>query len=337
VPADRISRRSFARTLAVAASAVALPALPAEPRLEKIRLAMSVSVRAELQQLPVTLADQLGYFRAEGLEVEFVEGGAGTDIVAGTFDQVLALQARGLSQMAFVLQARTPGLALGVSTRWLPRFNSLADLKGRRVGIASTGATGQLMASLALARAGLGPQDVSFVNVGPAPLAPQALRTGTVEAICGPDPAITMLEQRTEVRIVTDTRSLKGTQDLFGGPMPAACIHASQEFLQKNPATCQAVANAVVHALKWLQTAGPRDLLRAVPESYLLGDRALYLAAFERARESISTDGRMPPEGARTALRVLSDFDALVRSGSILPARTYTNQFADRAKERFRA
>jgi len=39
----------------------------------------------------------------------------------------------------------------------------------------------------------------------------------------------------------------------------------------------------MVHALKWLQTAGPSDLIKTVPENHFQGDRALYLAAFERA------------------------------------------------------
>ena len=108
---------------------------------------------------------------------------------------------------------------------------------------------------------------------------------------------MTMLEQKSEVRIVHDTRTLKGTQEVFGGPMPAGCLYASSDFVQKNPGTCQVLANAVVHSLKWLQTAGPSDMIKTVPESYLLGDRALYLAACNKVREAISPDGMFPDEG----------------------------------------
>jgi ABC-type nitrate/sulfonate/bicarbonate transport system substrate-binding protein len=67
--------------------------------------------------------------------------------------------------------------------------------------------------------------------------------------------------------------------------------------VQKNPNTCQALANAIVHGLKWLQTAGPSDIIKTVPEGYLLGDRALYLASFNKVREAISLDGMIPDEG----------------------------------------
>ena len=87
--------------------------------------------------------------------------------------------------------------------------------------------------------------------------------------------------------------------------------------MQKNPNTCQALANAIVHGLKWLQTAGPSDIIKTVPESYLLGDRALYLASFNKVREAISLDGLMPEEGARTALKALASFEPGIKADKI--------------------
>lgn len=107
-------------------------------------------------------------------------------------------------------------------------------------------------------------------------------------------------------------------------------------FPAKNPGTCQALSNAIVHALKWLQTAGPSDLIKTVPEHYFQGDRALYLASFLKSRESISPDGLMPADGAQAALRALSAMDSL-RVERILTGRSYTNEFARRAKDRFKA
>ena len=34
----------------------------------------------------------------------------------------------------------------------------------------------------------------------------------------------------------------------------------------------------MVRADKWIQGAGPGEIIKAVPESYLLGDRAVYIA-----------------------------------------------------------
>jgi len=332
----QFSRRGFAKAAGLAAAALAWPARAASPRPEKPRLAITVQGRAELQYLPLTIAEQLGYFKAEGLEVEIMEAPAGAgDVASGTFDQVIAMQARGLPVQAFVLQGRTPAIALGVSTRTLPLYRGLADLRGRRIGVAATGSSSHLMASRLLGRAGLAASDVNFVSVGTSALAQSAMRAGQIDALCNPDPMMTLLEQRAEVRIVSDARTLRGTEQVFGGPMPSACLYASQEFVQKHPVTCQALAHAVVHALKWLQTAGPRDIITTVPESYLLGDRALYLAAFDKQRESISPDGILAADGASNALRALAAFDPSV--GRIDLSRAFTNEFARKAKSRFRA
>ena len=345
---SRISRRAFTSAVAFGAAALAVPALRAQARLEKARLHMGLDGRAGFHCLPLTVAEQLGYFRAEGLDQEITDvggsgrklqslAGAGFDVISGPFEDTLELQARGLPTQAFVLQGRAPQVAVGVSLRALPGFREVVDLKGRRIGVSAPGSSTSLVANAVLARGGLHPAEVSFVGVGQAYGALAALRSGQVEALSNTDPVMTMLEQRGEIRIISDTRTLKGTQEVFGGPMPAGCLYAPLEFVQKHPATCQALANAIVHALKWLQTAGPRDIIRTVPEPYFQGDRALYLAAFSKVRESISPDGLMPDEGTRTAARALVAQDAALRADRLDLARAFTNEFARRAKERFHA
>ena len=74
-----------------------------------------------------------------------------------------------------------------------------------------------------------------------------------------------------------------------------------------------------------------------MPESYLLGDRGLYLASFNKVREAISLDGIMADEAPRTALKALASFDASIKADRIDLGNTYTNEFAQRAKERFKA
>ncbi|GAB3492555.1 ABC transporter substrate-binding protein [Curvibacter fontanus] len=340
-----INRRVFT---AGAAAALAAPGLRAQNRLEKTSVAIAVGGKASFYYLPLTLAEQLGYFKAEGLEVEISDfsGGAralqavvggSADVVSGAYEHTINLQNKGQMFQAFVLQGRAPQIALGISNKTLPGYKSVADLKGRKIGVTAPGSSTNMMANLVLSRAGIKAGDVSFIGVGTAAGALTALRSGQIDAICNIDPVMTMLEQKGDVRIVFDTRTLKGTREVFGGPMPAACLYAPMEFLQKNPNTAQALTNAIVHGLKWLQTAGPSDIIKTVPESYLLGDRGLYLASFDKVRESIALDGVFPEEGGKTALRALASFDSTLKADKIDLAKTWTNQFADRSKARFKA
>jgi NitT/TauT family transport system substrate-binding protein len=320
----------------------------AQGRLEKTKIALAVGGKAAFYYLPLTISEQLGYFKDEGLDVEISDfaGGAkalqalvggSADVVSGAFEHTINMQARNQFIEAFVLQGRAPQIALGVSTKNIPHYKSLADLKGKKIGVSAPGSSTNMVANLVLSRAGIKASDVSYVGVGTAAGALAALRSGQIDAMSNTDPVMTMLEQKGDVKIVSDTRTLKGTQEVFGGPMPAACLYAATEFVQKNPNTCQALANAIVHGLKWLQTAGPSDIIKTVPEGYLLGDRALYLASFNKIREAIALDGIIPEEGARTALKALASFEPSVKADKIALSKTYTNEFARRAKDRFKA
>ncbi|MES2980292.1 MAG: ABC transporter substrate-binding protein [Pseudomonadota bacterium] len=347
-PRSALTRRAFARGFALAATSLGLPALRAQGKAEKSKVVIAVGGKSSFYYLPLTIADQLGYFKTEGLDVEvsdFPTGaralqavvGGSADICSGAFENTISLQSRNQMFQAFVLQGRTPQIAFGVSTRNMPDFKTMADLKGKRIGVSAPGSSTNTMVNLMLTKAGLKPSDVSFVEVGTAAAAVAAIRSGQIDAMSNTDPVMTLLEQKSEVKIISDTRTLKGTVELFGGPMPAACLFASNEFVQKNSNTCQALSHAIVHALKWLQTAGPGDIIKTVPENYLFGDRALYLAAFNKVRDAISPDGLIPEEAPRTALKALSSFDATVRADRIDLSKTYTNEFARRSKVRFKA
>jgi NitT/TauT family transport system substrate-binding protein len=340
-----LSRRQF--TL-LAAATVAAPSLRAQGKPEKSKVAIAVGGKAAFYYLPLTISEQLGYFKAEGVDVEisdFAGGsralqavvGGSADVVSGAYEHTINLQAKNQMFQSFVLQGRAPQIAMGVSAKAMPGYRGVADLKGRKIGVTAPGSSTNMVANLVLSRAGLKASDVSFIGVGTSSGALAALRSGQLDAMCNTDPVMTMLEQKGDVRIISDTRTLKGTQEVFGGPMPAACLYAPAEFVQKNPNTCQALANAIVHGLKWLQTAGPSDIIKTVPESYLLGDRALYLASFNKIREAIAIDGLLPEEGPKTALRALTSFDPGVKEGKIELGKTYTNDFARRAKEKFKA
>jgi len=344
----RVSRRLLMGGAVVAAAALALPGLRAQSRLETTKISLAVEGRAALCHLPLTIAEQLGYFREEGLEVwisDFDSQAAAVravtqgeaEVCAGLFENTIYLQAQNQLFQSLVLQGRAPQMVLGVSSRSVPRYQAMADLKGRKIGVPALGSSAHMMASLALLKGGLAAHEMCFVGVGAAPDALHALCSGQVDALSHTDPVMTLLEQHGEIRIISDTRTLKGAAQVFGGAMPAACLYAPLAFIQKNPNTCQALVNAMVHGLKWLQTAGPGDIINCVPERYRLGDSGLYLASFNKVREAISHDGLMPGDGPATALRALARFDASIQPGKIVLASTSTNVFACRAKARFKA
>ena len=347
-----LSRRRFARHLSVAGLVLFAPGTRAQLRadakpLEKTKVTLSVDSKSSLSYLPLTLAQQLGYFSAEGLDVQIIDAvdaasatqalltGA-ADVCSGGFDRTLQLPSKSQLFQAFVLQGRTPQLAFGVSSRNPPSMGA-ADLRSKKIGVTALDSTSTVMAKLLLEREGLAAQDVSWLAVGSSSGALNALRSGQIDAICNTDPVMTILELKGDIKIIRDARSLRGTSEIFGGLVPSACLFAPAEFIQKYPRTCQALTDAIVHSLKWLQTAGPGDIINTVPVAYLLGDRGLYLAAFNKMRESISLDGLVPEVGAFASLKAHSLYGSTLLSAKADVGKCYTNEFARRAKSRFQA
>ena len=109
----------------------------AQTKPEKSRLTLAVDGEAALYHLPLTIADQLGFFKAEGLEVDVSDlvGGARSpaalpggvvDVFAGAFENTIHGQAKGQMFQSFVLQGRAPQIAFGISTHSMPPHQTLA-------------------------------------------------------------------------------------------------------------------------------------------------------------------------------------------------------------------
>jgi len=334
--------------LALSAAVLAL-ALPAQGALEKAKVHIAVGGKAAFYYLPLTIAEQLGYFKAEGLDVtisDFAGGsqalravvGGSADVVSGAYEHTINMQAKNQILQCFALMGRAPQLSVGIASAKAAAYKSAKDLKGMKIGVSAPGSSTNMLINQMLAREGLKPSDVSIVGVGTGTGAGAiaAMKSGQIDAISNTDPIMTKLEQDGSVRIIADTRTLTGTEQVFGGPMPAACLYAPIAFVRNHPNTTQALTNAIVRADKWLQQASPQDILKTVPETYLLGDKALYLFSFSKVREAFSPDGFIADAGPKTTLKVLPGFNPEVKPNEIKLELTYTNEFVKKANAKYK-
>jgi NitT/TauT family transport system substrate-binding protein len=332
--------------LALAGALSASVAL-AQAKLEKPKVHIAVGGKAAFYYLPLTIAEQLGYFKEEGLEVtisDFAGGsqalravvGGSADVVSGAYEHTFNLQSKSQIFQAFVQQGRAPMIVIGLAAQKAKNYKSPKDLKGMKVGVSAPGSSTNMVFNYFIAKEGLKPSDVSIIGVGTGAGAIAALKSGQIDAVSNLDPVMTKLEQDGDIKVIADTRTLKGTEQLFGGPMPAGCLYAPIEFIRKNPNTVQALTNAMVRADKWIQRASPQELLKTVPESYLLGDRALYLFSFSKVREAMSPDGYIADAGAKTTLRVIKDFNPDIRPEAIKVELTYSNEFVKKANAKYK-
>jgi NitT/TauT family transport system substrate-binding protein len=341
-----LSRRDLLKLAGVAGAATVVPAVSRAQALEKKEVTIAVGGQALIYYLPLSIAHIKGYFKDEGLDAKIVDFAGGSkalqavvggsaDVVSGAFEHTITLQSKGQFYRAFVQQGRAPMIVLVTSNKTMADYKSPADFKGKKIGVTAPGSSTNMMASFFLAQHGLKPTDVSFIGVGAGAGAITAMRTGQIDAMANLDPVISTLVKENAVKVVADTRTLKDTVQIFGGNMPSGCLYTSQDFLDKNPNTAQALANAIVRADKWIQSASPDEIAKVVPEGYLLGDPDLYKLALKGNKEALSPDGSVPADGPQTALKALAAFVPNFPADKIDVSKVWTNDYVAKANKKY--
>ncbi|MGH8765840.1 MAG: ABC transporter substrate-binding protein [Burkholderiales bacterium] len=318
----------------------------AQAQLEKKDVHIAVGGKVALYYLPLTITERLGYFKDEGLNVRISDFAGGTrsleavvggsaDVVSGAYEHTINMQSKKLAFQAFVLAGAAPQITVAISSKLAAKYKSPRDLKGLKVGVSAPGSSTNMVVNFLLTKGGLKPSDVSIIGIGAGANVISAIDQGRVDVISQTDPAVTILEKSGKVKVIAETRTPEGTEKLFGGPMPAASLYSPIEFIRKNPNTVQALTNAMVRGLLWMQDASPQQILDTVPEEYTLGNKAMYLFAYNNVKTAYSKDGLFSEAGAKTTLKTLASFNPAIKPAEIKLADTYTNEFVKKALAKY--
>jgi NitT/TauT family transport system substrate-binding protein len=333
-------------TWLIGAAALAMPTLAAAQALEKTKITIGVGGKPLFYYLPLTIAEQKGFFKAEGLDVEIQDfpGGAralqallggSVDVVSGAYEHTITQQAKDQSIEALFLQGRYSAIVLGMSKAKAAAYKSPADLKGMKIGVTAPGSSTNMFVNVLLAKAGLKPDAVSIIGVGATAGAVAIMQRGEIDAMSNLDPVISQLEAGGDFVPVVDTRTAKGMQDVYGGAYAAGCIYVPTDFAKKYPNTAQAIVNAMMRALRFIQASTPDQIVAAVPASYYT-DKALYKAALEKNLETFKHDGVIGMDASQNVYRDLKTFDPGVQSATIDLAKTVNMGFAQKAAQKYR-
>lgn len=296
-----------------------------------------------MPNLPFFIADSKGYFEEAGVKVRtenFAQGGSkvlqalvsgSTDVAVGFYDHTIQMQTKNKDVVAFVMLASNSGLVLaaGKNSKFDPTRPE--TIRGSKVGITAPGSSSDFFIRYYLQRNGISANDISLIGVGSGAAAVAALEQGNIDLLVNYDPAATMLETRKIGRILIDARSEGGAQAVYGGVYPASVLYAQRDFIAKHPEQIEKITRAMLKALTFIQDNDPQAIAGAVPPEYLAGDRKTYELAIQKAKAIFSKDGRFHPDDGKAPLAVLSAFNPDVRKTRIDLARTYTNEFVDRA------
>jgi len=288
--------------------------------------------------LPAKLAEVLGYYKDEGLDVELDSEAAGVEGadaliageaqgVVGFYDHTIDLASKGKHAESIVQFSRAPGEVELIATRYADGLHDFSDLKGKSLGVTGLGSSTNFLTQYMAARAGLQPGDVTSVAVGAGGTFIAALKQDAIQGGMTTEPTVSRLLNTGAAKVFIDMRTVEGTRAALGGTYPAACLYMSTDYVAKHPDVTLKLARAYVRTLKFIATHTGAEITDKMPADYYAGDKAAYIKALDAGKGMFTADGMMPEDGPPTVLKVLSTFSPALKGKAIDVTQTYTTEF----------
>lgn len=306
------------------------------------RLSIMVGGLEKIIYLSAMLTQRLGYFKEAGVDVTLLNEAAGVeaedellagrvDGVVGFYDHTIDLQSKGKFLEAVIILDRVPGEVLVVSAQ--SGIKTLADLKGKRIGVTGLGSSTNFLASYLVTKGGGGRTQYTALPVGAGNTLIAAMQQNRIDAAVTTEPTVSRLRKIGLAHVLVDMRTAAGTRAALGGTYPAACFYLRTEFASSHKDVVQRAVAAFVKTLEFLRSHTAAAVAEKMPEDYYVGDKPLYVAALAASLHMFNPTGLMPPDGPSTVLKVLASFNRELDPRKIDLKKTYTDEFVTAASK----
>jgi NitT/TauT family transport system substrate-binding protein len=302
------------------------------------RIVLVVDEWKAVRNLPVVVAERLGYLGTDGYQVTVMnvrdDVWHGDMLMDGRADAVMAYwhhnavnQSVGRETQVIATLGVTPGAKVLVSNQARGRFKSTADLKGARFIAGGAGSSKTTVANALVLAGGLKLADYTRLGTDGKDLNVQALREGRADFVIAPTPDAEFYEAAGVATLWADLTTVDGTRKAFGTLFPTTTVFMAAERIRQRPDIALHLARAFVRSLQFINTHSADEIAAVVPPQIVGKDRAKYMAALREAIPMFANDGRMPADAVAGEWRVLAAFD--VKYAPVDVQRTYTNRFVD--------
>ena len=327
-----------------------------------------VPVRMSVDEDPITLrlAESLGYFRDEGIELVRVdlEKLAGEDylmqepLVKGRldasyhwFNHAIFGARHGFPIKAVMLFNDAPGMTVMVANRVKGEVKSVADFKGRRIAEGAGYGTKSVITNWLAVKAGLPPHSYMPVMLGKEgrqEAVIQGLHEGTVDVMTFQEPVTSTLQATGMVTTLYDLNSGESTARVLGAPFPAQSLLMAPAYIEAHPDTVQHLVNALVRAMRFINTHSAEEIAAKLPADYFAGkDRAAEVKLIADTQPTFAKgDYSFSPQEVKLAAQINLDagFDQSVEGqwratgdkSKVRAEALYDNRFVEKAMRTIR-
>jgi len=238
-------------------------------------------------EAPIFVAQEKGFFKEEGLDVELVRTdwkGLREGLSAGNFDANHTLIMYLLAPIATGLDVKITGgihtgclrLQVGVNSA----YKTVKDLKGKTIGVPThLSSPPHMFAQRVVTAAGMDPKkDVKWVPIQPDVLG-KALENGDIDALATTDPIGTILMGAGKVRTIADQAEDEPYKDEY-----CCAVVVSGQLAEKHPASAAKVTRALLKGAKWVEVNPTAAANLSVEKKYLASSAKLNAQALSKLR-----------------------------------------------------
>ena len=328
------------RTLIASALFTALTAAAPFAQAADAPITIMVGGINKIIYLPAMLTEKLGYFKDAGLDVSLQSAPAGVNAenqliagavqgVVGFYDHAIDLQSKGKEIEAIAVLCKVPGEVEMVSTKAAATFKSMADAKGKTLGVTGLGSSTDFLTRYLAGRKGVASADFSLLPVGAGNTFIAGIQQDRIQAGMTSEPTVSRLLKTGDAQVLVDLRTEATTQEALGGLYPAASLYVQNSWAESHQGEAAKLAHAFARTMVYIHTHTAEEIADLVPRDFYGNDKALYVTALKASLPMFTTDGHMPAGGPETVLKVLATYKPLVKSANINLSKTYTNAYLD--------
>jgi len=315
---------------------------PSTATVQTVSLKIMVGGLSKQIYLPNKLADALGYFKDQHLDVTLIDEGSGQasedEVVAGNVDagsgayvHPMVLNALGKKIETICQFGIAPGEAEVIDSRLASKITSVKDLKGRTLGVTDLGSGTHVLTQAILGTSGVDPTTAKYLAVGAGDTFIAAIDQQRIAGGMTTEPTITRLTTSGKGKVLVSLLTPADTRAALGGDYPFIGVFAKNDWVNGNKDVAQRLVNAYVKTLKWMHTHSAAEIADKLPADYIKPTRDLYVQALQNQLAIFGTDCKMPVGGPETVQKIQQQFVASYKGKSANLSETYTNDFANKA------
>lgn len=328
-----------------------------------------IKVRLSVDEDPIVvrLAESLGYFQAEGLDVvrtdllkissedylmqaPLIKG----DIDASYhwFNHAVFGARHNLPVKAVMMFNDAPAVTVLVANRVKDQVRGPVDFKGRKIAEGAGYGTKSVLMHYLARKAGLvgepyTPVMLAHENRQEAVL--KGLAAGQVDIMALQEPSISALQATGLVSTLYDLNSRETTAKVLGAPWPAQSLLMAPAFIKAHPTTVQKLVNAFVRTMRFINGHMADEIIAKLPADYFAGkDRAAEINFIKRTLPALAKgDYSFPVASIDLVVDTVMSFNfdqseegkwrGTGENRQIVSADLYTNEFVARAMKTFPA